>query len=177
MCPRKLWAKSEKRPATCARAAAGLTSTCVTAGCITSKAIWIIRSIAACFAPKVRPASCSIICRPEQKHLLLYLKGIGDIDLASANAVCEEAERCRAHGGALYIIARYPPRLKQLKKLNVIDHIGEGRILDNKGHAISAIVPQLDGSICAICRARVFFECSKQPGGSACTRPEPFEAT
>lgn len=104
--------------------------------------------------------------RPEQKHLLLYLKGIGDIDLAGANLVCEEADRRRARGGALYIIARYPPRMKRLRKLNVIDRVGEERIFDNKGQAISTIVPQLDGSICANCRARVFFECSRQPGGS-----------
>jgi SulP family sulfate permease len=45
-----------------------------------------------------------------------------------------------------------------------VERLGAGHLFASKREAIAAIVPKLDPAICAGCRARIFEECSKQPG-------------
>lgn len=105
--------------------------------------------------------------RPDQKHLVFVLKGVGDIDLSGGQLIIEEAKRRRRRGGALYIVARYPPLVAQLKKFGVIDGIGgEENLFANKGDAVRLALERLNGPPCARCTARIYRECALRPGGS-----------
>jgi len=101
--------------------------------------------------------------RPLQKHLVLVLKGVGDIDLAGAHALIDEAKRRKKRGGALYIVTRYEPMIKRLKRLHVFEEIGEDHLLASKGDAIKKVTEELDDDICATCDARIFRECAGRP--------------
>ena len=124
--------------------------------------------------------------RPAQTHMLLVLKGVGDIDLAGANALVAEAKRRKKRGGGLYIVARYAPLVKRLKKLHVIESIGEDHHFEHKGQAIEEVTARLQDEPCARCDKRVFRECKLRPGGtllggaerrSAEEEPEPTDGT
>lgn len=105
--------------------------------------------------------------RPQQKHLVLVLKGVGDIDLSGGQCIAEEARRRRRRGGGLYIVARYNPLIKQLQRFGVIDGIGgEQNLFANKGDAVRGVLERLDGPPCARCSRRIFVECALRPGGS-----------
>lgn len=101
---------------------------------------------------------------PGQQHLVLVLKGVGEIDLAAADMIVEEHLRRRARGGALYIVARYPPMLKRLRKLRVMETIGTENVFESKGTAIEQLVSRLADDTCRNCSARVFLECAGRPG-------------
>jgi SulP family sulfate permease len=49
------------------------------------------------------------------------------------------------------------------RKSGFITRLDEDHLYADKRSAIAAIVPKLDGDICAGCRARVFDECAGQP--------------
>ena len=102
-----------------------------------------------------------------QLHLVLILKGVGDIDLAGAMALVDEHKRRTQRGGALYIIATHQHLVKRLRKLNVIQSIGENRLFGHKGEAITAITQRLLSGPCESCKARIFTECSGRPGAAA----------
>ena len=111
---------------------------------------------------------------PLQKHMVLILKGVGDIDMPGGMCIVEEARRRRRRGGGLYIVARYPPLLGQLKKLGVTDGIGgEQMLFANKGDAVAGVLDRLDGPPCATCEKRIFMECALRPGGSGEMVPRP----
>ena len=116
--------------------------------------------------------------RPDQKHLVFVLKGVGDIDLSGGQLIIEEARRRRRRGGALYIVARYAPLVKQLKKFGVIDGIGgEENLFANKGDAVKLVLERLNGPPCAKCTARIYRECALRPGGSGeLPAPKPADA-
>ena len=101
--------------------------------------------------------------RPAQKHMVLVLKGVGDVDLAGAHALIDEAKRRKKRGGALYIVTRYEPLIKRLKRLHVFEEIGEDHLLASKGDAIQKVTEELDDDICATCTARIFRECAGRP--------------
>lgn len=104
---------------------------------------------------------------PTQKHMVLVLKGVGDIDMPGGMCIVEEARKRRRRGGGLYIVARYLPLLKQLEKLGVTDGIGGHQMIySNKGDAVAGVLDRLDGPPCAICTKRIFMECALRPGGS-----------
>ena len=104
--------------------------------------------------------------RQSQHSMILILKGVGDIDLSGAQVLVDEAKRRKMRGGGLYVVTRYPPLLKRLKKLNVIDAIGEENIFANKKDAIEATVGLAKDSQCATCTARLFRECAGKAGAS-----------
>ena len=115
---------------------------------------------------------------PDQKHMIMVLKGVGDIDMPGGMCIVEEARRRRRRGGGLYIVARYPPLLLQLKKLGVTDGIGgEQMIFANKGDAVAGVLERLDGPPCATCTKRIFMECALRPGGSGVMVPRPAAKT
>lgn len=103
---------------------------------------------------------------PWQQHLVLVLKGVGEIDLAAADMIVEEHLRRVARGGALYIVARYPPMLKRLRKLRVIENIGAENVFESKGTAIEELISRLSDDTCRSCSARVFLECAGRPGAA-----------
>ena len=101
--------------------------------------------------------------RPDQKHMVLVLKGVGDIDLAGAHAIIDEAKRRKNRDGKLYVVTRYEPMIKRLRRLHVFEEIGEDALLASKGEAIRKVTEEIDGDICATCDARIFRECAGQP--------------
>lgn len=104
--------------------------------------------------------------RPLQKHMVLVLKGVGDVDLAGAHALIDEAKRRKKRGGSLYIVTRYEPLIKRLKRLHVFEVIGEDHLVASKGEAIGKLMVGLDDDICATCTARIFRECAGKPNVS-----------
>ncbi len=101
--------------------------------------------------------------RPSQKHVLLYLKGSGKIDLAGADFLIHAIREIRAEGGSFHIIALFPPTLDSLQRFGVLDEIGEGHLHVSKGDALEAALEEIDYTICATCDKRVFLECEDLP--------------
>ena len=97
--------------------------------------------------------------RPQQKHLMLLMKGMGEIDMPGAELLIEEAERRKGRGGQLYITARRRQMKGDFRNYNVITAIEERNLYANKSEAIADIVPRLDQSVCATCEKRIFKEC------------------
>ena len=102
--------------------------------------------------------------RYDQKHVVLYLKGVGEIDLAGADLLIEEIREIKRRGGSFEIVALYPPLLRRLRRFHVIEEIGEDNLHISKGDAIAAAIKRVDPEICRKCRARVFLECKELAG-------------
>lgn len=96
---------------------------------------------------------------PRQKHMILYLKGVGKIDLAGADLLVKLIQEIKDSGGSFRIVAIFPPLLKSLKHFHVIDILGKENILTSKGDAISAATKDLNPRICKGCLFDVFNEC------------------
>lgn len=101
--------------------------------------------------------------RSSQKHMLFIVKGNGDIDLAGADLLLEEATRRQRRGGSLHLQVKTPKTLEKLARYKVIRGLSKDRIHLSKGDAIAAIVPTLDPRICAQCSSKIFLECSGRP--------------
>ena len=99
--------------------------------------------------------------RPDQKHLIVNLKGTGDIDLAGVDALIEEAEIRDQTGGGLYVIARSIKLIARLEHLGLIRTIHGSHLFENKHDAIGMLVPRLDLDICAGCTGPIFSECAR----------------
>jgi SulP family sulfate permease len=97
--------------------------------------------------------------RPEQTHLLLLMKGVGDIDMPGAELIIEEAGRRLERGGRLYLTARERQINGLFLRYNVIDALGEDQVFATKRKAIETIVSRLDEDICERCDKRIFKEC------------------
>jgi SulP family sulfate permease len=97
--------------------------------------------------------------RPGQRHLVLMLKGVGEIDLPGADLLISEARRRRARGGRFFVVALYPPLRRHLVRLGVIRAIGDENLLESKGEAVERIWAAVDRDICATCSVRIFLEC------------------
>jgi SulP family sulfate permease len=105
---------------------------------------------------------------PGQKHLLLFSKGINNIDLAGAEMLAAEAKRRRRLGGALYLCGLRDAAGAMLRQGGYLGEIGAGNVFAHKPEAIAAIYPRLDSVICRDCTARIFRECQRQlPNGEA----------
>lgn len=105
--------------------------------------------------------------RPLQKTMLFIVKGGGDIDLAGADLILDEAQRRQRMGGALHLQVKTPRTLTKLARFKVVRNLTRDRLHLSKGDAIARIVPQLDDAICAACRKRIFLECASRPGPDA----------
>lgn len=100
--------------------------------------------------------------RPAQRHMLMVLRGIGDLDDTAAEVLKSEAVRRASRGGRLHMTTRLPAEVARLSQIGVIDAIGHDALHESKGTAIAAIVPTLDPQVCGACKTRIFREC---PGG------------
>ncbi|NDW00089.1 SulP family inorganic anion transporter [Salipiger sp. PrR002] len=105
--------------------------------------------------------------RPLQRTMLFIVKGGGDVDLAGADLILDEARRRERMGGALHLQVKTPRTLTKLARFKVVRELGRERLHLSKGDAIALIVPKLDGDICATCSKRIFHECARQPGPPA----------
>ena len=103
-----------------------------------------------------------------QRHLLLMSKSINFVDMAGAELLVEEARRRRAGGGRLYFYSLRKPVKEIFERGGYIAELGRANIFRGKREAIGGVFEQLDRSICARCRARIFEECL--------TLPEPKDA-
>ena len=97
--------------------------------------------------------------RPEQKHLLFIVKGVGEIDLAGAELLIAEARRRARRGGSFHVQAKTPRTITKLTRFHVDEALPTHHVHLSKGQAIEEIVPTLDMSVCAACERRVFREC------------------
>ena len=104
--------------------------------------------------------------RPNQTHVIFYLKGFGKIDLAGADFLIRHIREIRAAGGSFRIVALFPPLLQSLRRFHVIEEIGEDHLHISKGEALDAATKELNNDICANCKKRVFTECADLPGGN-----------
>lgn len=102
--------------------------------------------------------------RPFQKHILFMTQSAGEVDLPAAELLVQEADRRRAMGGGFHLKIGSLRVLNKLARFRVVRELGGDYIHLSKRDAIAEIVPQLDPKICARCTARIFRECSKQPG-------------
>jgi SulP family sulfate permease len=105
---------------------------------------------------------------PGKKHLLLFSRAMGFIDLAGADMLAKEASRRRKLGGGLYMVGVQPDLCEMLRRGGQAEVIGEEQIFRHKGDAIRTIYSRLDSSVCRDCKARIFHEChTRLPDGTA----------
>jgi sulfate permease, SulP family len=98
------------------------------------------------------------------KHLLVMTKSMNFIDPAGAALWEQERVRRLAMGGDLYFHRPRPEALAMWQKSAFIQRLGADHFFNDKRGALAAIVPKLDGAVCALCTRRVFEECAGQPG-------------
>ncbi len=96
---------------------------------------------------------------PKQIHMILYLKGVGKIDLAGADLLIDTIREVKSKGGSFRIVAIFPPLINKLRVLHVIDEIGEDKLFSSKGEAVADATKDLNRSICKVCLKDVFREC------------------
>ncbi len=76
--------------------------------------------------------------RPQQKIIVVNLKGVGDIDLSGVDTIITEAQRRRSIGGDLYVITRAVHFIERLKRLGLNAAIGDDHVLPDK-HAANGL--------------------------------------
>lgn len=103
--------------------------------------------------------------QPPQRHLLVMAKSMNFIDLAAAELWEQELTARRAVGGDLYFHRPRPPVVQMWERTGFMAALRRSNVFADKRSAIAAIVPRLDGGMCAQCSVRVFHECAAQPGG------------
>lgn len=101
---------------------------------------------------------------PQQKHLLVLLKGVSQIDLSGGDLIVREARRRRSLGGALYLTARDRQIRTSLEDYSVTEVLGVENLFSGKDAAIQVIVSRLEASVCETCDKRIFRECKYRPG-------------
>lgn len=101
--------------------------------------------------------------RPAQKHLLFITKGTGEMDMAGAELLIEEAARRDKNGGSFLLQVKSPFAMQKLTRYRVLKALTKEHIFLSKHDAIAQIVPRLDPEICRSCRARIFRECAGRP--------------
>ncbi|WP_417729570.1 SulP family inorganic anion transporter [Roseovarius sp.] len=95
--------------------------------------------------------------------IILYLRGVGSIDLSGADFLIKTIRTARKCGGDVHIVATYKGVLSTLRRTGVLNILGEANLHVSKGQAIAAITGQADPEMCRSCLKRVFNECAKLP--------------
>jgi len=111
--------------------------------------------------------------RPKQKDMLFITSGTGEIDLAAAELMIEEAHRRKARGGSFHVQSKTPKAISRFDKFRVHEQLSAGHTHISKHDAIVEMVSALDKSICATCTARIFRECPPLSQQGAKTTLEP----
>jgi SulP family sulfate permease len=100
------------------------------------------------------------------RHLLVMCKSMNFIDPAGVALWERERVLRAAMGGGLYFHRPRPEVLDAWRACGFIERLGPQHLYADKRSAIAAIVPRLDGGLCARCHYRVFEECAAQPGAA-----------
>ena len=101
------------------------------------------------------------------RHLLVMSKSMNFVDAAGATLWERERVRRLAMGGDLYFHRPRPPVMQLWQASGFVQRLGADHLFADKRSAIASIVPKLDGSVCAACRARCFEECASQPNAAS----------
>jgi SulP family sulfate permease len=101
--------------------------------------------------------------RPKQKHMLFVTSGTGEIDMAAAELLIEEAHRRKARGGSFHVQSKTPKAISRFDKFHVQEELPGGHTHVSKHDAIREMVALADQDICATCTARIFRECPALP--------------
>lgn len=96
---------------------------------------------------------------PNQIHMILYLKGVGKIDLAGADLLIKIIRDVKSHGGSFRIVAMFAPLISSMHNLHVIEELGEDKIFGSKGEALSDATHDFSRKTCKVCLKDVFKEC------------------
>jgi SulP family sulfate permease len=116
-------------------------------------------------ADRLRQLRGAAAASPEgQRHLLVMAKSMNSIDLAAAELWETERLRRAEVGGALYFHRPRPQVVALWRRNGYLQRLGADHVFPDKRSAIAAIVPRLDGAVCARCTRRIFDECAWQPG-------------
>ncbi|MCJ7874708.1 sodium-independent anion transporter [Phaeobacter sp. J2-8] len=99
-----------------------------------------------------------------KRGTVLNLKGVGKIDLTGADFIVNECRAARKRGQDYHLIASHKSSRDALRRLHVIDVVGEDHVHFTKSDAIRYAVDKADDDICRTCAARIFHECSGKPG-------------
>lgn len=113
-----------------------------------------------------REINLMLLTRPDQIHIILYLKGVGKIDLAGADLLIDLIRDARGQGGSFHIVALFPPLVESLRRLHVIEEAGPDSLHISKGDAIQAAISKIDHTICGGCTKRVYLESTDLPGAN-----------
>ena len=105
------------------------------------------------------------------RHLLVMAKSMNFIDAAGAALWERERVQRRKMRGDLYFHRPRPEVMHLWQASGYVDRLGAENLFADKRSAIAAIVPRLDGRICAVCPHRVFEECARQSGGADVLSP------
>ncbi|MBK9016885.1 MAG: SulP family inorganic anion transporter [Saprospiraceae bacterium] len=100
------------------------------------------------------------------KNLLIIARGINFIDVAGSEWCVIEAHRWKQKGGGLYFAGLKLNAQDTLIRGGFRAEIGEDHFFVSKEEALTHIVPQLNGDICATCTKRIFKECAGMPGAT-----------
>ncbi|WP_421907528.1 SulP family inorganic anion transporter [Mameliella sp.] len=103
----------------------------------------------------------------QKRGTVLNLKGVGKIDLTGADFIINECRTARKRGQDYHLIASHRSSRDALRRLHVIDVVGEDHIHFTKSDAIRHAVDKADENICRTCKARIFHECLGKPGPEA----------
>lgn len=97
-------------------------------------------------------------------RIILYLRGVGSIDLAGSDYLIKLIRTARARGGDVHIVASFKGVLSTLRRTRVLDILGAENLHISKGQAIATCTKGVQPDTCATCRLRVFTECAQLPG-------------
>lgn len=95
--------------------------------------------------------------------VVLYLRGVGSIDLTGADFLIQFLRSRRAMGGDVHIVASYKGVLSTLRRTHVLEELGEANLHLSKGNAIGSCISGIKPDICKTCKVRVFNECASLP--------------
>ena len=94
---------------------------------------------------------------------VLVLHGVGHIDMSMADLLVEEIKKTRARGGDYHIVTNYGRLIATLRRMHVLDILGEDKLHASKSDALEIMAAEVDPSRCATCKVRCFLECARQP--------------
>ncbi|MFA5370735.1 MAG: SulP family inorganic anion transporter [Sideroxydans sp.] len=96
---------------------------------------------------------------PQQKSLLLTVRGLTFVDVAGAEMLAQEARRRKKLGGKVYFYSCKDATMDFLRKSGAMKDIGEENFFPVMSNWVGSIYPNLDPEICRNCPARIFAEC------------------
>lgn len=104
---------------------------------------------------------------PQQKSVLLTVRGLTFVDVAGAEMLAQEARRRKKMGGKLYFYSCKNTTIDFLRKSGAIKDIGEENFFPVMSNWINPIYAGLDPEVCRQCKARIFPPCQDRlPDGS-----------